>query len=494
LAELSTLVGALQAVRRRMLLNDWLHELARWSFVALLVLLLAALLGPSLPRVAQAAVVLAAFCVLLSLARAARWRPSLYEAAAKLDQAAALKDRLSTAYFFAHVEQPEGLLRCQRQDALRHLAQVSPQELFPLAAPASARRCLLLLLAVAALFAYRMQSGPPLLALLEKAGETRVVKAILTPIAHAMERERLAANRQPQPEPPEGQQGGSRETAGEEQSDAAGAQSGEAAPGNQQQGTPDNAPRSDRTEESSSGQNGAEGEEGEESQQGEEGSEQSADSRGQQGRQRSGEKQQNGGSKNSQSGREPQDSASDSESAGNQNQSLTRTMMQALKNLLASAMGAPKAQSRGQSGQNAAQGSPQQSPPMQGNSGNQSPQPGKGNERGSDAASNAPSGAMQPGGQKAGMGIGQQPGSEEGAPSEPLPASLKPDRVALDTQQFSGEAQVRARVGQGRVSSPARNVGGPSTAAVNGAEQENVPLRYRLYVQRYFDQAPKARK
>jgi len=29
-------------------------------------------------------------------------------------------------------------------------------------------------------------------------------------------------------------------------------------------------------------------------------------------------------------------------------------------------------------------------------------------------------------------------------------------------------------------------------AAIKGAEQENIPVRYRLYVQRYFEHADKA--
>lgn len=495
MAQLGKLVGALTAVCRRTLLNDFLRELARWSLVGLLVLLLAALLSPSLALVALAAGVVAAVCLAGSLLRAVRSRLSLYQAAAELDRAANLKDRLSTAYFFSHLEEPEGLLRCQREDALRRLARVNPPELFPVGVPAKARHSLALLLVVAGLFAYRIYFGPPMLALLEKAGETRLVKSILSPIAHAMERERQAANKQPSPELAERDKRGG-ETQDREPADSRGAAAGESASGAEQEGAEGGEPLSrQQKQEASSGQNGSSGEEGEAEQEGEEGSEQSGDPQGQSGQQRSGEKQQqNGSGKNGQSGRERQDALSDSDSAGNRNQSLGRTLMQALKNMLATAAGTPRgAQARSQNGQNASPGSPQ-APPMSGNSGGQSPQQGKGNERGSDAASNAPSGSMQPGGQKAGMGIGQQPGSSEEKPSEPLPASLKPDRVALDSQEFSGEAQVRARGGQGTVNSPARNVGGLGTAAVSGTGQENVPLRYRLYVQRYFDQAAKGRK
>ncbi len=495
MAELDTLVGALAIVRRRTTLNRFLRAFVRWACAILSGLGLALALSSTLTWAVMASGVLAVAGTLASLTRALRGRLSLYEAAVQLDRASALDDRLSTAFFFSRIKTPDRIVVRQREDAIEHLARLNPRALFPVLLPAGARAGLLLLLAAGALCTYRMYSGPPLLGLLRKAGETRLVKAILSPIAHAMERERPAKEQlQTLAELQENETRAGGPDA--EQADSRGASADGRSDAREQKGAAHrDAQQRQEKQEASSNQDGSSADEGQlERQEGQQGSEQQGGAEGQSRENRPGGRQQVAAAASgdqSQSGREQQEGQSGSESAANRSQSLARTVMQALKNLLASVTGAQQAQSRGQTGQNGSQGTPQ---PQAGNSGHRAPQPSAGNQRANESASNAASGLQQPGDHKAGTGVGQQPGSEDGKAGE-LPAStLLADRVALQTQEFSGEALVRARPGQGTAQSAAGDGASPSAASVSGAEQENVPLRYRLYLRRYFDHTVKGRK
>jgi hypothetical protein len=68
------------------------------------------------------------------------------------------------------------------------------------------------------------------------------------------------------------------------------------------------------------------------------------------------------------------------------------------------------------------------------------------------------------------------------------------DRVALDTTDFRTQSRERTSAGPGNAQVPLSNVSPQPVAAVKGAEQENIPLRYRLYVKRYFEHTTKTER
>ncbi len=516
LAELARLAEALKVVQKRCSLNLFLRELVRPVCAVLLLLLAGAAISPRLGWAPAAAVALVAGALGWVRWRVRSRRLSPYEAAVQLDRAAALKDRLSTAYYFSEVREPAGLLRLQREDALERLAKLDIPTLFPMAVPDGARRAAALLLVVAALFAYRLRYDAPLTAVVLKAAQTPIIKAMISPIAHAMERSQQSAKAQAGVEPGRGDSRAGGDDGRQQAADARGGTAdGESRPGQrqglageqassgQEQDTPseqDKDSASDGPARKGNKQGGAGAEDGQQREDSSsEGAEQDGGSQGQQRDPRG----QNSANQN-QSGQNQAGSESEgqqSQGAGNRAQSLARSVMQALKNLLSRATGGQQAQSQ-QNGQRASDAARNQSQAganagnTPGNPANQSPQPGKGNEQGNESPVQAASGSQQAGQQKAGTGVGQQPGSENaGAAESPLPGGAhSPDRVGLQTHQFTGEAQVRARPGDGAVKTAARQVKAPTGARVQGAEQESVPQRYRHYLQRYFAQSPGERK
>jgi hypothetical protein len=56
----------------------------------------------------------------------------------------------------------------------------------------------------------------------------------------------------------------------------------------------------------------------------------------------------------------------------------------------------------------------------------------------------------------------------------------------LSFTNFKGQARVLTTIEKGMALVPFRDVAALPTATTNGAEQDDVPLRYRLYLQRYF--------
>lgn len=497
MAALGNLLSALDLVRRRAFLNTFLRECLWCLSAVLLALALAALLSPSLYWALVAAAWLTAAGVAAGAWHAYRARPSRYQAAFEMDRAGGLKDRLSTAFFFTAIQNPEGLLARQRKDALEHLSRCNPQELFPVRLPRVAKGAALLLAAVAGLFAYRIYSGPPLLAALQRAAQTQLVKSILSPITHAMDKERARAQMRPAEQPRGGQVNYGSEAPNNDQANSQGAAADGRSPDSgsragQEKGAAARQQAQDRQKPEGAASSSA-GQEGSQAEDGQQGNEQQGGGEPAGRQEQAGGAPQNGAGKNDQAGRDQQGSDSGSQNASNRNQSLASQVLQALKNLLSTANGGRQAQSRGQTGQNPSQASQPQSGPQAGNAGSQSPEPSQGSQQASQSASQSSSGRQQ-GDQKAGTGIGQEPGSEQGKRAEALNATPSPDRIALQTQPFTGEAQVRARPGEGQVRTPTRDVPLPSAASVTGAEQENVPLRYRLYLQRYFDQAAKGRR
>jgi hypothetical protein len=185
-SELGGIIAVLNAGRRKMLVNAFLHRwTGLWNWI-LVGLVLAAALIPNL----RFAAILAAGLILIGSACIAAWtwwmRPSALNVACRLDSLAALQDRISTALYFGGSADSGGnsggMIECQRRDALAKFRQLDATSLFPLRMPATARRTLALFLVVAALFTYRMYYRPPLIALLQRAAMSRLVASVLTPL------------------------------------------------------------------------------------------------------------------------------------------------------------------------------------------------------------------------------------------------------------------------------------------------------------------------
>ena len=545
MSELRSLVDALKLVRRRIFLNRFLSFSAQWGTLLLAGLLAAAALSPWLHWPAVAALTLAPAVLAAAAVRAWRQVPDLYRIAARLDSAAHLKDRLATAYYFSELHSnraatvrerialdPTGnadgrsaplrsrlccgadasageFVRRQREDALAHLAETRPAQLFPIQAPRQAGVAVVLLIGLASMFTYRLQSGPPLVALWKWTAQTPLVKAMMSPIVHAMERNQHKAveqqtveNRGPEPQD---QRPGAPEsgTKGEPADGRVGPEQNQAASNalrrEQQPGWGDPDSGSALPESGGAGSRGQQDAKRQQGQQApspeQQGDRQQGNGQGQNGRQDSqGAQQAQNGSRG---GRAPESGKQHGEqgspTGGSQRPSLAQSVVQAIKNLLNSAAGTQSAASRGQESQGESKLQAAAQPPSQPGhaAGQRSGQSGQAGQDSSQASARDGSGEQQQPGQKSNAGIGTQPGSDRMARNQPLPARLIPERVPLDDQRFYGEAQVRARAGDGTVSTEARNVAPNTFASMSGAERENIPLRYRVYLRRYFERAGK---
>lgn len=551
MSDLRSLVDALKLVRRRIFLTCFLSFSAQWGTLLLAGLLAAAALSPWLHWLAVAALTLAPAVLAAAAVRAWRQVPDLYRIAARLDSAAHLKDRLSTAYYFSELHPnraatvrewtafvpianadgrsaplsrvagrlgcgvdaaAEEFVRRQREDALAHLAETRPAQLFPVQAPRHAGVAVVLLLGFAGMFTYRLQSGPPLVALWKWTAQTPLVKAMMSPIVHAMERNQhkaaeqrqIAENRGPEPQDrrPGTPESGTLESGTPESGTKGEAADGRARigrAGREQDRAASNALRQEQQpgwgdQDSGpalpeSGGAGSRDQQDAQRQQApspeQQGDRQQGNGQGQNGRQDSqGAQQAQNGSRGAQHGEQG------SPTGGSQRPSLAQSVVQAIKNLLNSATGAQSAASRGQESQGESQLQAAAQPSSQPGhaKGERSGQAGQDS---SQASARDGSGEQQQPGQKSNAGIGTHPGSDRMARNQPLPGRLIPERVPLDAQRFYGEAQVRARAGDATVSTEARDVAPNTFASMSGAERENIPLRYRVYVRRYFERAGK---
>ena len=112
----------------------------------------------------------------------------------------------------------------------------------------------------------------------------------------------------------------------------------------------------------------------------------------------------------------------------------------------------------------------------------------KGDSRGS-------SDSQQKATQNSSSGAGSQQGSKELKKDQAaLPVNAVPDRVALESNGFKEQTRMRIDGGTGTARVPVRDVSPQAVAVTNGAEQENIPARYRLYVQRYFEHPENGQK
>ena len=466
-AALQSLIDPLTAIRRKILTNTFLVGWMRlWTWI-LAGLIVAGAFSPKLTW----ALILAGALVVIGAAGVAivawRARPSAYEAACRLDSVAGLHDRVSTAIHLGSIENPDGMILRQRQDAVVRAARVNPQSLFPIRMPDAGRRAIILGMAAASLLIYRIHYKPPMVALLQSTARSQLVQSILSPIVHAMEKDlqRTMALMNSKPDTQDDKvRPGQSDTAPDDLWKASDDQASKPEDGqqNSQEANAGDQMQDQPPSSMQSGQGEAKPGDSEQQQEGDQQSQQSSN-----GSQRmSGDAQQQ----------------SESQSSDNK-QSLSQSLMQALKNMLSS--------SQNQASNQANQKQPN-SPGMP-QSGN-SHQPGsaeadkKGDSRGS---SDAPQKATQ----NNSSGAGSQQGSKELKKDQAaIPVNAVPDRVALESNGFKEKTRVRMDTGTGTAQLPVRDVSPQAVAVTNGAEQENIPARYRWYVQHYFEHPESGQK
>lgn len=453
-SELSVLVRTLNTVRQRILANTLLRSWARWA-VWILVGLIA--IGAVLSKLAGPVAlvgVLAAVGAAAILIWAWRTRLSAYEAAQRLDSAAGLKDRLPTAIYLGGVDNPDGLIAQQRKDAVMRAAKVDPGGLFPVRLPASLGRALALVLVVAGLFAYRINHKPPLLSLLQTATRSQLVQSIFSPLVQAMQKDLQRAVALVTMKPDSAADQPRRDDSALSSDDLWKGGDEKGAKDEQQQAA-DNGDEQDQLE-APPGQDGAPSPDGRQ----QEGNSQSQDDN-------------NGNESASGNSQQPAESPS-----AEKRQSLGQSLMQALKNMLSNSS-SQQANNRANQ-QPSGQGTPQ--------SGN-SHQPGanEGDKRGESRGS---SDAKQKATQTASEGAGSQEGSKElHKDPNPHPINAVPERVALEASGFKEQTRMNVPAETGTAQLASRDQSTQGDAIVNGAEQETIPARYRLYVQRYFEHA-----
>lgn len=455
--ELHGLLATLNTVRHRILANTLLRAGTRelvWLLSGLIaVAVISARMVGALWFAGVAAVLAAAAIVVWTW----RSRPSDYETAQRLDSAAGLRDRISTAVYLGGIEDHYGIIARQRGDALARVAKLDPRGLFPVQMPATVRRASVLLLVTAGLFAYRIHHQPPLISLLQTTARSQLVQSILNPIVHAMEKDlqRTMALVGMKPE-----------TLGDE------TQRSDAASNSEDLWKADdkNAPAEEQKEQAQA--DAGDPQQDEMQSPGNQEGNPSGESRPQ---------DSNAQSQQGKAGSENQDgkSAQQSEQQGPEGrQSLGQSLMQALKNMMSNS---PNQQSTNRSQQPPnGQGAPQ--------SGN-SQQPGatQGDKRGDSRGS---SDAKQKATQTASEGAGSQQGTKELQKNPEMhPVNAVPDRVALEASGFKEQARMKVATETGTAQLATSAAAPKQDAVTNGAEQENIPARYRFYVQRYFEHA-----
>jgi len=160
-------------------------------------------------------------------------------------------------------------------------------------------------------------------------------------------------------------------------------------------------------------------------------------------------------------------------------QSLGQSLMQALKNMMSNS---PNQQSNSRANKQPPNG---QGTPQSGNS--QQPGATESDKRG-DSRGN--SDTKQKSSQTSSEGAGNQQGTKElRKDQETHPVNAVPDRVALEASGFKEQTRMKVPTETGAAQLAVRDQMPQQDAVTNGAEQENIPARYRFYVQRYFEHA-----
>jgi hypothetical protein len=463
--DLHALLETLRKIRHRILTNlffmGW-TEWATWILIGLIA-------GFAIIAKLAIALILAVTMVAAGAGVIALWtwrtRLSMYETACRLDSAAKLQDRVSTAIYFGDTISTGDMIDRQRGDALTKISKLDMRGLFPLRKPLAARRAAVLFLAVGALYFYRIHHQPPLAAFLQTVARSPLVQSILSPLLNAVEKDlqRTIALVTSKPD-----------------ALADGVRPGETASSGDDLWQSSNDKNAGENNDQKDSLDAGAGDTPQDQMQppGEENSSQPADSR-----------QQENANSESQDGKKSGDNSSgdsqkpsDSQDSQNPRESLAQSLMQAMKNMISNS---PNQQSknrdRQQSQQQDSEGSPQ--------SGN-SHQPGsKDSEKKSD--SRGTSDAEQKPNESASNGAGSQQGSKEmKKDQQPTgPVHAVPDRVALESNGFKEQTRMRMETETGTAQVGDRGLRAQGGTIINGAEQENIPARYRLYVQRYFEHA-----
>jgi hypothetical protein len=463
--DLADLVDALKIVQSRVLANAFLLRwfgLLRWILLGLII---AAMFSAHMSLM----LFLAGGLVALSAGGAAAWvwwsKPSAYRLAYELDSVTGLCDRLSTAIHFGAVEHPDPLLLRQRRDAAGRLKGVDPKTLFPLRMPAFATSVLALLVILSGLFAYRSHFHSPMLSLMHGVSGASLQKSVMSPLA-AVKNELLALVERDAETP---------QTAIDKDAVPGLADAKDA--DKQLAGENGIDPDDDSEQEADSNSPTTQGEEGDLQQGG-------PTSQGQDAGQAAGGPQQQMGSTNQ---KQPQGAGQNGEQGGSDQQPQGQSpagnsVMQALKNLMKN-MAGDQAGSQGQAGgQPSSSGSSQQA----GNSAGQGAKSDDAKDTTDQKSSGSTSDSQKPG---SGAGNGSTPLPSQSKPAPAIAGNLVPDRVDIQANNYRQQGQIRTLAIPGDAQVPLRDVKPQPTAAVKGAEQENIPERYRLYVQRYFERS-----
>jgi hypothetical protein len=459
------LAGAINVVRQRLALNRWL----RISFICLNWTLLAAILVVAFVRSMRVPLILTpvvAACAVLATAIVI-WskRPSNYRLAQELDSQSHSGDRISTAVYFWDMTDASGVILRQRDDALARVAKVEPRELFPLQMPARYWQTAVLIAAFGAVCVYHAAYGPPILNLKEKAVQSRALATVVAPLTRALElargekkeladliagndRDKQASDKAKPFELPAAAEptGAAKAVANPAEFDMGQAM---------QMAANANAAQNQMAKTGQAGQ-------------------------------------QAGVPANSQSA--STDNAQGQPSNGAGQQSLGEKALQALENLMSSAMSGQQGSS-----QSPASSSPVNNPgatsaqAMSGStqmasSPNQAAQGQTSNSQGSQNPSNP----MQ--GKHTGAGNGSSPWQpRDAADKDPtLAGNMAKEHVDLQVTGFRGPpGKERADVAPGTAQIPLQNVAPQAVTTVNGAGQDSVPPRYRQYVQNYFQHSEK---
>lgn len=457
--ELHGLIGTLKTIRKRILANTLLRGWTRWFVWMLIALIVVAAVSTRLTGALVFVAVLAAAGAIAISGWTWRDRPSHYETARRLDSAAGLKDRTSTAIYLGGIECPDGMIGEQRRDALARLAKVDPPGFFPVHLPGNVRRASVLILVVAGLFAYRVHHQPPLISLLQTTARSQLVQSILNPIVHAMEKDLQRTIALVTMKPDQTGEETERSDAASNSDDLWKANDDKAADPDDKKDSAD-ASAGDQQQEQLQAPGDQEGNPSGEARQ------QNSNSQSQEGK----------------SGSESADSKSqqESEQQGPEGrQSLGQSLMQALKNMMSNS---PNQQSNNRQNQQPPNG---QGTPQAGNS----HQPGE-TESDKRGESRGTSDAKQKATQTASEGAGSQQGTKElSKDQETHPVNAVPDRVALEASGFKEQTRMKIPTETGTAQLAVRDVSPQQDAVTNGAEQENIPARYRFYVQRYFEHA-----
>jgi membrane protein implicated in regulation of membrane protease activity len=460
-AHLHGLIDALGKVRQRILTNTFLRGSANWWTWILVGLIVVAAASVKLAGVITLAAILLFAGMGVLLAWIWRTRLSIYDTACRLDFAAHLQDRASTAIFLADVKNPDEMMRIQREDAVARLRKVDPRGLFPVRMPAAANRVLVALLVAAGLLAYRVHHKPPLISLLQSTERSQLVQSVLNPIVHAMEKdlERTVAMMTKQDDATDEVRAGENnpppddlwQNGDDKQKD----------PRNGDQGAPDAGPDDQQQNQASTSGNQTPSSTSSESQQ-------QSGTQSQQSQNATSSAQNKSGQQQQQESKE-----------GEKSQSLGQSLMQALKDMMSN----PQKQDSNNQGNQPSQQSNAQGTPQAGNanSTNGNPNGQKSDSRGTSDAQAKPS-------DSASSGAGSQAGlKQKRADFDSHQVTAVPDRVALETGTYKEQMRMRTETEAGTAQMAIRDVSSQSVAVVNGAEQENIPARYRNYVQHYFE-------